>query len=388
MTVHELKSRVDALANQFAVIEFTPDGTILNANENFLAVMGYRLEEIQGKHHRIFADPEYAKSEEYGQFWRNLAAGRNHSGSYLRFAKHGREVWIDAAYHCLRDEAGNVVKVVKYASDITKRKQVEMMAIEGVRQMRSAAEQLLEIGKQLTASAGSAAGQVGTLSTTSSGVSQNVLQLSAACSQMQSSIADIAASANQSATATQNAVGLTTAASVTMSRLGESSRAIGDVIKVITSIAQQTNLLALNATIEAARAGEAGKGFAVVANEVKELAKQTARATQDVGRKIAAIQADTEGARGAIDDVSSVIRQINDLSNGIAGAVTEQSSTTNEISRNGVEAADGMGTIASVIEKVNLAAAETRSAASETEVSAINLSRIAERLEQLIAQMV
>ena len=118
-----------------------------------------------------------------------------------------------------------------------------------------------------------------------------------------------------------------------MNKLGESSQEIGNVIKVITSIAQQTNLLALNATIEAARAGEAGKGFAVVANEVKELAKQTAKATEDIGRKIEAIQVDTKGAVAAIEEIGTIINQINDISNSIATAVEEQTVTTNEIGR-------------------------------------------------------
>ena len=138
---------------------------------------------------------------------------------------------------------------------------------------------------------------------------------------------------------TAEAVQAATAANTTISRLGESSVQIGQVIKVITSIAEQTNLLALNATIEAARAGEAGKGFAVVANEVKELAKETAKETEDISKKIAAIQGDTKGAVDTIGRVEAVIGRINDLSSSIAGAVEEQTATTNEIARNIAEAA-------------------------------------------------
>ena len=156
--------------------------------------------------------------------------------------------------------------------------------------------------------------------------------------------------------------------------------------KVITSIAQQTNLLALNATIEAARAGEAGKGFAVVANEVKELAKETAKATEEIGQKIDAIQGDTKAAVRAIGEISQIINQINDISNTIASAVEEQTATTNEIGRNVTEAAKGTEEIARNISGVATAAESTTSGAGDTQKAAIELSRMANELQSLVSR--
>src|SRR5579884_3876613 len=176
---------------------------------------------------------------------------------------------------------------------------------------------------------------------------------------MLASIREISKSANEAALIASRAVTTADATNKTVARLGDSSLEIGKVIKVITSIAQQTNLLALNATIEAARAGEAGKGFAVVANEVKELAKETARATEDIGQKIEAIQHDTRVSVDAIAQIGNIIKEINDISNNIAAAVEEQTVTTNEISRNVTEAANGTTDIASNIAGVATAAQDT-----------------------------
>ena len=171
-----------------------------------------------------------------------------------------------------------------------------------------------------------------------------------------------------------------------MTKLGVSSIEIGKVIKVITSIAQQTNLLALNATIEAARAGEAGKGFAVVANEVKELAKQTAAATEDISQKIEAIQSDTKGAVTSISQIGKVIAQINDISNTIASAVEEQSATTNEIARNATEAAKGSSEISKNITQVSEAAKSTTEGANNTLTAATELAKLAGDLKGIVAK--
>ncbi len=180
--------------------------------------------------------------------------------------------------------------------------------------LASSSEELTAVSQQMAGNAEETATQANVVSAASEQVSRNVSSVASASEEMQASIREIAKNANESARVAKNAVSVAHSTNETVKKLGESSQEIGNVIKVITSIAQQTNLLALNATIEAARAGEAGKGFAVVANEVKELAKQTAKATEDIGQKIEAIQGDTKGAVKAIEEIGTIINQINDIS--------------------------------------------------------------------------
>ncbi len=252
--------------------------------------------------------------------------------------------------------------------------------------LAASSEELTAVSHQLASNAEETAVQAGVVSAASEQVSKNVSSVSSATEQMQSSIREISASANSSAKVARNAVSVASSTNETVKKLGESSQEIGNVIKVITSIAQQTNLLALNATIEAARAGEAGKGFAVVANEVKELAKQTARATEEISQKIESIQGDTKGAVKAIEEISTIINQINDISNSIASAVEEQTVTTNEIGRSVAEAASGVGDIAKNIGGVATAAKDTTRGANDTRKASQELSQMAARLQQTVSK--
>ncbi len=250
----------------------------------------------------------------------------------------------------------------------------------------SAAEQLTAVSQQMSATAEETATQSNVVSAAAEEVTQNLQTVATATEEMTSSIKEIARNANEAARVATSAVRTAEITTATVAKLGDSSAEIGQVIMVITSIAQQTNLLALNATIEAARAGEAGKGFAVVANEVKELAKETAKATKDISQKIEAIQGDTKGAVEAIGQISGIINEINDISNTIATAVEEQTATTNEIARNVQEAAHGGSQVAENIVAVAQAARSTTQGATDTQTASGELARMAAELQKIVAQ--
>ena len=250
----------------------------------------------------------------------------------------------------------------------------------------ASSEELSASSAQISASAQETSAQSGVVSSAAEEVSRNVQTVAAGAEQMGASIREIASNAAEASEVAAKAVVAAETTTATVAKLGESSAEIGNVVKVITSIAEQTNLLALNATIEAARAGEAGKGFAVVANEVKELAQETAKATEDIARRVLAIQGDTTAAVTAIEEISSIVAQISDRQTTIASAVEEQTATTNEMSRSVQEAASGTGEIATNITGVSTAADSTTQALTQTRTAVDELSRMASDLRTTVGR--
>ncbi len=602
----DFEGQIEAVSKAQAVIEFNLDGTIITANDNFLATLGYTLGEIQGQHHRMFAEPKFAESPEYKQFWEALNRGEYQAGEYKRIGKGGKEIWIQASYNPILDMNGNPFKVVKYATDTTEQVKesresfkmrmiveksdtavilidrdfvvtytnktaVEMLSkhastfrevfpsfdpskvlgacvdqflknpqeqhillndpnnlphqadiqvgpmtfaltvsaqhdaegnysgntlewkdvtevrkqaaremkiaefqareVENVSQvLNMAAEgdltQVYEVGEfeedtkevhstfseiakavnsmcgnlreviggvaknaetlnststelsttatQLAQGAGETTNQSATVSsaaeemsinmnnmaTSTEQMTSNVKTVAAAVEEMTASISEIAKNAEQASSVADNAASLAESSNETIGKLGSAADEIGKVIEVIQDIAEQTNLLALNATIEAARAGDAGKGFAVVATEVKELAKQTAGATEDIRSRITGIQGSTQEVVQSIDEISKVIAEVNSVSTTIAAAVEEQSVTTKEIAKsvsqtseaaatisNGVaESASASEEITRSITEVDQAAKQTSVAAAQTQESGNALSSLAEDLQGLVSK--
>jgi methyl-accepting chemotaxis protein len=282
------------------------------------------------------------------------------------------------------DEIGEATRAMNTMKN-NLRKTVQAIAETAVH-VASASEVLTSTSQHISANSQETSTQANVVSNAAQQVSQNLQTVATGADEMGASIKEIAKNATEAAKIATSAVKVADNANSTVSKLGDSSTEIGQVIKVITSIAQQTNLLALNATIEAARAGEAGKGFAVVANEVKELSKETANATEDISRKIAAIQTDTKAAVDAIGTISRVINQINDISNTIATAVEEQNATTNEMARNVSEAARGSGEITSNVAGVAEAAESTSRGATDTQKAAQDLVETSAELRRLVEQ--
>jgi len=362
----DLAGKVEALGRSQAVIEFEMDGTIITANDNFLKTVGYTLAEIQGKHHSMFVEPAFRNSPEYREFWAKLNRGEYQSAQFKRIAKGGREVWIEASYNPVLDLNGRPWKVVKFATDLTKRKEENAaLASEFENGVKATVQTVASSAQEMTATAQS-------LAVAAEQTNQQSSSVSAASEELTASVNEISRQIAESSRVVDIAVAGAQKSEQMVGELLTAGQKIGEVTKIIADIASQTNLLALNATIEAARAGEAGKGFAVVASEVKSLATQTAKATEEIEQQIKGIQDSSQSAATAIHEISQVVAKVGEISTAIASAVEEQSAATRDVSVN--------------ISGVNQAAQETgRSTATVLDV-AQSLSRQAGGLEEQVDQ--
>ena len=357
--------QLTAVNRSQAVIEFSVSGEIIHANDNFLNAMGYRLDEIKGKHHSIFVEPSQRDSRDYTAFWDRLRAGEFQAGQYKRVGKGGKPIWIEGAYNPILDQNGKVVKVVKFATDITA--QVELLAnlktlidtnfgeIDGA----------IERSTSEARSASLAADETST----------NVQMVAASAEELAASINEISQNMAKSRSATDNAFDRAVAAGQSTEKLTNAAQAMNGIVGLIQNIAGQINLLALNATIEAARAGEAGKGFAVVASEVKNLANQAARATEQISREIDGVQSTSGEVVTALDTIRDAIGSVRDHVTVTAAAVEEQSSVTMSMSSNMQSASAAVSTVSSNVGEISSAVHQAAMAITKTKEAAKVLVR-------------
>lgn len=375
-----------AIDSAYAYIEFDTSGNVMKANENFLKAMSYTKEQLVGVHHRVFCEKAHAESSDYIHFWQELKQGKSHSGVFKRKRSDGADLWLQAVYAPVADETGRVLKVIKIATDVTAQQRMILAVQETATALSSASVELTATATEMQTTSNKTSQQSQTAAAAAEEVSAGVQTVATNVEEMVASIREIGRSTAESSQMAKVTLDRAMESNATIGKLGKSSQEIGDVIKVISSIAQQTNLLALNATIEAARAGEAGKGFAVVANEVKELAKQTAKATDDITLKIGAIQQDTSSAVEAISGIAQAVERLNGISGVIAAAVEEQTATTNEISRVVVESKTAVESVAETIKTVSMAASESSVSSGQTLSASKELAQLAVSLTALISK--
>ena len=413
----ERAAKLAAVERVQATIEFTTEGVILNANENFLSVVGYSLSEIKGKHHSMFVDPTYAQSPAYAEFWRKLNAGEFVAEEFKRIGKGGKAVWIQASYNPVFDAKGRVAKVVKFATEVTGRvNAVDQIALAlerlaandlsyrmpaaidaqfaRVRDDFNSAVQALDetIGAVAMTTQNVNAG-ANEISTASDDLSRRTEQQAASLEETAAALDEITATVGRSAEGAKRASEAASGARVDAAKSGEivseavmamdgieeSSSQINQIIGVIDEIAFQTNLLALNAGVEAARAGEAGRGFAVVAQEVRALAQRSADAAKEIKVLIANSSAQVDRGVKLVGETGRALTSI-------SGKVSEIDALISEIAQSSREQATGLGEVNVAVNQMDQVTQQNAAMVEEATAAAANLRTEAAELERLITR--
>ncbi|WP_426000775.1 methyl-accepting chemotaxis protein [Caulobacter sp. DWR1-3-2b1] len=431
--IEQLEATIDAINRSQAVIEFNLDGTIITANDNFLKTLGYSLGEIQGRHHSTFVEAAYGQSAEYREFWRRLSAGEAFADKFRRLGKGGKEIWIQASYNPVFDKAGNPVRVIKFATDITTIEQeraaneearlkadadnsvVEILAeslqrlsrgdltariatdmagryAQIKRDFNAAIDSLRQTISSITDSANGLQGGADEIASAADDLSRRTEQQAASLEETAAALDEVTATVRRSAEGAKQASQTASGARVEADRSGEvvreavaamgeiekSSGQITQIIGVIDEIAFQTNLLALNAGVEAARAGEAGRGFAVVAQEVRALAQRSADAAKQIKTLIASSTSQVE--RGV-----RLVGQTGEALTGIAVKVGEIDTLISEIARSSQEQATGLHQVNTAVNQMDQVTQQNAAMVEETTAAASNLNTEARDLAKLVA---
>ncbi|NLR98062.1 PAS domain S-box protein [Rhizobium sp. P38BS-XIX] len=417
MKAVEDAGKIEALSRAQALIEFTPGGDILTANENFLASLGYSLSEIQGKHHSMFCDPSYTASDAYKQFWTTLAAGGLVADEFMRLGKGGRKVFIQASYNPIFDLNGRVFKVVKFATDVTGRvenverladcltrlsdgdlsQEIEKPFIPSLERLRtdfnSASNKLSRAMTTVADNAHAISSGSNEIRTAADDLAKRTEQQAASIEQTAAALEEITRTVKDSSRRAEEAGGLVGKARShaehsggvvrnaigAMDQIEASSREISNIIGVIDEIAFQTNLLALNAGVEAARAGDAGKGFAVVAQEVRELAQRSAKAAKEIKVLITASGAQVSNGVALVTDAGAALQEI-------AAQVQEIDLNVVAIVEAAREQATALGEVSQAVNTVDQGTQKNAAMVEEQTAASHSLAREAAALFDLLAQ--
>jgi methyl-accepting chemotaxis protein len=360
-----LEGMLDAIDRSQATIEFDLNGTILKANQNFLNTMGYKEDEILGKQHSMFVEPGYDRSSEYKEFWDKLRKGEVQAAQFKRLGKKGKEVWLEAAYNPIFDQNGKPERVVKFATNITEQVQLLIDLKAMIDTNFGEIDENIGSLDMAAASGASAAAQS----------SSSVQTVASSAEELSASIAEISRSMVQSRDETERAFSQTVNANQSTQKMADVVSAMTGIVEVIQGIAGQINLLALNATIESARAGEAGKGFAVVANEVKNLANQAAKATDQISSEISGVQEISNEVVRSLETIRGSIETARDSVSSISSSVEEQSAVTDSVSQNMQTMAESVDELAQRLSEIQTISGNVGTSVSRTREAAEILAR-------------
>lgn len=411
----EFEGKVNAISRAQAVIEFTPKGEIITANDAFLQTIGYGLDEIRGKHHSLFVEPSYAQGAEYLDFWRKLNAGEFIASEFKRFGKNGRKVWINASYNPIFDLNGRVVKIVKFATDVTTRVRAVQSISDGLDKLASnnlehrisetlggefeglrvnfntSLERLRDTIESVVHGAQAIETGVGEIATAADDLSRRTEQQAASLEETAAALDELTATVQSSAEGVRRGAAAANAAKDqairsgdvmhdavrAMSDIEQSSGQISRIIGVIDEIAFQTNLLALNAGVEAARAGDAGKGFAVVASEVRALAQRSADAAKEI--KALIVSSSEQVGRGV-----ALVDQTGEALKDIVERVSEIDILISDIARSSQEQASGLAQVNVAINLMDQATQKNAAMVEETTAATISLRSETAQLAEFV----
>ena len=374
------KGQIQAIGKSQAIIEFDMNGIILNANENFLKAIDYSLDEIKGKHHSMFCEESYKNSNEYKDFWEKLNNAEFQSGEFLRIGKDGKKVYIQATYNPIIDIDNKPFKVVKYATEITARKNTMFSIQKNIEKLNKSLNHLSGASNSMSIDAENSMKGSQEVSVSIEQMDQAVNDLSEKIEIMLSSITSIA---NAAANGEKIALGAKEQSKSTSSdiiKLNQESSKIGETINLITQIAFQTNILSLNAAVEAATAGEAGRGFAVVAAEVRNLATRSNEAAKEITSAIESIQTLVKNSLKSINSVDSTIEEISLMSSNISKSILEQKTISNQLASTALQTSKGLNEISNSMINVSQSAQNTRDEAIETKNASEELITVSTEL--------